>query len=344
MSDASESPDAADAGSAGARFRAALDFLAAGDFGEARARFGDLLANDDPNDPEYACGFYASGWWINREDRRTSLKEGRGLADWLMRQWDDFQNIAEEREFTGCLSFRATMRAVLGEAAENYRTAFQQEGASAVDGELLKTLAVCLIRLEDYANAADILLYARRKGRSDAVLFFLLGESLCSQAGPLSEDEDTPREARVKGVSFYRDACLVNATEIDPGLMASQPAVGIFGTLYQEFEHDLERTREWFPARLHAVCFHYEGLRRLSPAEIQHLQSESARLSRDLNQVVERYKERVRATLAFFYLCLMHHHRFHAHDRESARAYEDRLKADVPQMYVVYKEATQGKL
>lgn len=344
MSDAPESPGDEHAGGAGARFRTALDFLANGDFAEARARFGELLANDDPDDPEYACGFYAAGWWFNREDRRTSLKEGRGLADWLMQQWDDFQTIADDRDFTGCLSFRATMRAVLGEAAENYRTAFQQEGASAVDGELLKTLAVCLIRLEDYANAADILLYARRKGRSDAVLFFLLGESLCSQAGPQAADEEIPHEARVKGVSFYRDACLVNTAEIDPGLMASQPAAGIFGALYQDFDHDLERTREWFPARLHANCFHYEGLRRLSPAELEHLRQEASRLSRDLNQVVERFKEKVRATLAFFYLCLMHHYRFHANERESARAYEDRLKADVPQMYVVYKEATQGKI
>lgn len=311
------------------RFRLALAALEAGDFGGARPIFGELI-EIFPADPEYLCGYYAAGWWFNREERRTLIKDGRAKGDWLMNEWEAFQSLCDQRGYTGCLAFRAAMRAVLQEAAEQYRVAFQTEGASGVDTNLLKTLAICLIRLEDYSDASDILLYARRRqNQGDAELHFLLGEALCSQ------DRDDLRE---KGLSFYRDACLIDPRALDPGLMASQPAAEIFEELYNRFEHSLDRTFEWFPAFLHARLIGIEGLRRLSGPEIEHLQEETRRLARDLATVVEKYKDKVRATLGFYYLCLIHHFRQHAKDRGTAGEYEDRLKSVVPEVYTYYKE------
>ncbi|MCR9141429.1 MAG: hypothetical protein NXI24_04195 [bacterium] len=311
------------------RFRVALDALETGDFGGARPIFGELI-EIFPNNPEFLCGYYAAGWWFNREERRTAVKEGRAKADWLMNEWDAFQSLIDQREYSGCLAFRATMRAVLREAAEQYRIAFQEEGASAVDTNLLKTLAVCLIRLEDYVDASDILLYARRRqNQGDAQLHFLLGEALCSQ-----EREDL----KEKGMSYYRDACLIDVRTLDPGLMASEPAAGVFESLYNRFEHNLDRSYEWFPAYFHAQIVGTEGLRKLAPPEIAHLRSETDRLARDLTTVVEKYKDRVRATLAFYYLCLIHHLRIDVRDRSASREYEDRLKSLVPEVYTEFHE------
>ncbi len=326
-------PDDFGAGDGGAqteRFHVALEALESGDFSGARPVFGELI-QAFPENPEFLCGYYAAGWWFNREERRTAMKEGRARADWLMSEWEAFQTLADQREYSGCLAFRATMRSILREAAEQYRIAFQEEGASAVDTHLLKTLAICLIRLEDYEDASEILLYARRRqNQGDAQLHFLLGEALCSQ-----EREDL----REKGFSYYRDACLIDTRSLEPGLMASQPAAGVFGELYERFEHDLERTYEWFPAFFHARIAAVEGLRRLAPPEVEHLRHESDRLGRDLATVVEKYRDRVRATLGFYHLCLIHHLRHHAKDRTASREFEDRLKSVVPDVYTAYRES-----
>jgi hypothetical protein len=260
------------------------------------------------------------------------VKDGRAKADWLMSEWDAFQTLADQREYAGCLAFRATMRAVLREAAEQYRNRLSGRGRErAVDTNLLKTLAVCLIRLEDYVDASEILLYARRRqNQGDAQLHFLLGEALCSQ-----EREDL----REKGLSYYRDACLIDGRALDPGLMASQPAAEVFESLYDRFEQNLDRAYEWFPAYFHARVFGTPGLRRLAPPEITHLQAETERLARDLTTVVEKYRDRVRATLAFYYLCLIHHLRHHAKDRSASREFEDRLKSVVPEVYTLYRES-----
>lgn len=310
-------------------FRTALSTLETGDFGAARTLFGELI-QEFPDDLEYLCGYYSAGWWFNREEQRSGLKDGRAKGDWFMQEWDAFQRIADERDYAACLSFRASMRAILREAAEQYRIAFQEEGAAAVDTTLLKTLAICLMRLEDYADAAEILMYARRRqSKGDATLCFLLGEALCSQKRP---------EQMEKGLSYYRDALLIDPHAVDPGLMASEPATSVFADLYTRFEQNIERCYQWFPAYLHAHLASHAGLRALSQAELQHLRAESQRLAGDLETVVEKYRDKVRATLGFLYLCLIHHYRHHMRDRTSARQIEDRLKSVVPEVYTLHRE------
>ncbi len=308
-------------------YRVALEALAGGRFAEARDAFGDLVERV-PDSVEYAAGFYAAGWRLNREDARARQRPGRALADWCMHEWDEFQRIAEAREWTNLPPYHAAMRAMLADAAENYRTAFQEEGASAADITLLKTLAACLIRLEEYTDAADILYYARRKSPRDAAIYFLLGEALASLKA---------EGALERGLSFFRDAFYLNHREIDPGLLASEPAASVFRELFAELENNAEATLEWFPARLMAVSF-LPGLRRLSEAELAGLEHEAARLARDLSQVIEKYRERVRARLCFCYLCLMQHHKFTSKDRAALDELEDRLKAAEPALYTLYRE------
>jgi len=310
------------------RFQQALALLAGGRFAEAQSAFGALVESD-PERKDFQCGFYSAGWWFNREDQRGFHREGRTLADWLMGEWDRYQSLAEERGYLNLSPFHAVMRAVLGEAAENYRIAFQQEGSSAADTALLKTLGVCLVRLEEYPDAVDILYYAKRKDARDAEIYFLLAEALASM------DRD---ENRDRGLSFYRDLFFLNHRAVDPALMASEPAASVFRDLYEENEFDLERSLEWFPARLMATAL-FPGMRRLSEQELYDLDTELRRLTRDLEQVIEKYRERVLARLAFFYMCLIHHFRFHEVDPDAAEHAEDQLKRVAPQTYSVYREA-----
>ncbi|MCB1306556.1 MAG: hypothetical protein KDK30_00175 [Leptospiraceae bacterium] len=316
------------------RYQHALEAIDNFDFEDAHYNFGILLESN-PDDVEFRCGFYASGYWANRREAYERKREGRPRAAYFIEEWDAFELQAGERGFPGCESMQATMRSILGTAADHFRIAFQEESAGAIDAGLLKQLSICLIRIEDYTNAADILMFARRKTRPDAFLLFLLGESLCR----LDEIDRVPFSAR--GLSYYRDACLVDHRAIDPALIASRFAVRAFEKVYAEDSGGLESAQEWFPAALHALSFQ-PGLRQLTDAELDEVAAELARLTGDLERVIDRFKERVSARLCFYHLLFMYHHSYHEPDRTLVAEHEEALRALSESMLTLYRENRIG--
>ena len=87
-----------------------------------------------------------------------------------------------------------------------------------------------------------------------------------------------------------------NPGDVDPSFIASRPVAEVFEQLYEKFGENLERVREWLGARLMAAFFH-PGMRKLTKKEVRHLESEAARLSRDLGVVAEKFREKTRARL-----------------------------------------------
>ena len=181
-------------------FAKALEALEAGKQEEAKQSFATLLQEEAEN-IEYQAGFFCAGWWLNRINDRFLYRPGRPLAAWYMKHWEKFTFQVKERNYINAQAFHKTMRYILGCAAQNFSQAFQEEGTGSADIALLKDLALCLLQLKDYSNAIDILQYARNKKPHDAQLCFLLGESLCC----LSQEDNTAR-----GLSFYRDSCLLD--------------------------------------------------------------------------------------------------------------------------------------
>ena len=204
--------------------------------------YGELL-EEHPEDPDYSTGFYASGYWANRSDRLRALRSGRQLAAYLVSEWEKFEEQASGRDLTASPSFPAAMKSVLGRAAEEYRLAFQEEGASGADLKLLKDLSLCLLRISDYRNAIDILQYARRINAVDAEILFLLAEAMSSA----SPDDSSGRER-------YRDAFYLNPASIQPAFIASEPASTVLKELHLKFEGELETIREWFGEIGRASC------------------------------------------------------------------------------------------
>ncbi len=305
----------------------ALQALRAEDFARARELYGELVETF-PEEIEFACGFYTSGYWQNRQDQISARKPGRIQGDWLVREWEKFQVVAEEKNFTSCRAFRGAMQAILGRAAEHFRLAFQEEGRTGIDPGILKQLAVCLIKTQDYKNASDILNFARRTHPGSADLFFLLGESLCSLDRPEQND---------RGLEYYRDAFLINHTSVDPTLISSQPAAGVFEALLREKKEKLDEITEWFPARLMLEAFR-PGLRRLFPEEIEQLLFEIRRLMKDREMVAEKFRDRVTARLVFYYLILLQHYRLHEKDVDRQRELEEGLKALEPDFHRRYRD------
>ena len=306
----------------------ALKNLDSGKQKKAKEEFAALL-QQEPENIEFQAGFFCAGWWLNRENSSQLYRSGRPLAFWLMQEWENFTQKVKARGYQSCICFQRTMHFVLNEIASNFRQAFQEEGAASADPNLLKELAICLIQLEDYNNAVDILGYARAKNPHDPRLNFLLGESLCCRN---SKKEDIGR-----GLSYYRDAFLIDLHITEARWIASQVASKIFMKLHQKFQEDLDRTLNWFPAYLMAASFEH-SLTHLKRPALKELSLEVQRLLKEKERVVEKYSERLHAALSFYLLTLIYQYTCSENQPHQAREYKDSLKQSSPELYELYRK------
>ena len=308
----------------------APNLLRLGHFDAAWDEYGRLLELF-PEDIEYQCGLYTAGYWRNRREDIQRRRAGRELGSYLYHEWDSFQELVEDRGYQGCLSFRAAMQFILGTAADEFRLTFQEEGGRSVDVDLLIDLGKCLIRIEDYANAVEILNYTRRIYTGDARVLFLLGESLCSSGAA----DDLPR-----GLAFYRDAFLKEPEQIDPTLIASSAVAEVFEKLYEARDRKLELVLEWLPAHIHAAHFSRIARKPTNP-ELDQVHQDAERLAGDLHTVVEKYREKTRARLAFYILVLLHDHSYPEKDKPAVKEYEKFLKEIAPEVREIYDAAVK---
>ncbi|MBU41993.1 MAG: hypothetical protein CMN76_02145 [Spirochaetaceae bacterium] len=314
-----------------ASFEEALFSLQAAHFEEAKSEFGTLLEND-PENPEYKAGFYAAGYWANRKDQLSNpepMRPGTGL----MEAWDSFQELAEDKGFANTRSLRGVMKAVLGRAAEQYRQKFQKGGMAHPDFSDLEELGKCLIRIQDYGNAREILQYAKRIQPTRSAVHFLLAECF------LNEGES---ESAERGLGFYRDGFIIQPAQFDPNYAHSSLLQETLQQLAEEKDNDLDRILLWLPAYLMAHS-QYPGLRRLNRDEISQLQRETHRLEKDLTTVMDKFKEKVQARLCFYYLALHQAAVFVYQDVEYAKELLDSLKELHPGLAALVKESRSQK-
>lgn len=310
----------------------ALFSLETGDFTTARELFGHLL-EEHPDNPEFACGLYTAGFWDNRREEIASYKPGRSLGAYLKREWDSFEQAAEDRNYTSLNSYRIAMIRILGQAADQFRIAFQEEGGGSVDSSLLLELGITLMRIGSYKEAVEIFHYARRVvSVARAKIYFLLGESLISTG--ISDNYPV-------GLSFYRDGCLVDSEDLDPLLIAVNPPAAVFHKLLKRYDNDLEKVRLWFGAHLHVQSM-IPGLRTLHKDERDQILWETERLETELPRTAPKYQEKVLARLAFYYFILLYHYTFHEKDTDQGNLCEDRLKDLFPDLYEEYKQIKKG--
>jgi len=303
----------------------ALDSLLQGNLKRAKELYGELL-EQNPEEQEYICGFYTASYWENRTDIIRPEKTGREAASQLLKAWDRFESIGEEKKFLNCKSFGAAMKYIFGIASDNFRSAFQQEGAAG-DIDLLLELSRCLMRIENYSDAVEILQYARKFNKTNPRILFILGEAY------LAPEED---ELRGRGISLYRDAFFLDPNALDVSVIASLPVGEILKELYEYFEEDLKKTCEWLPAYLLADYFIPE-IKKMEDAEIEQAVTEIRRLRKDMDRVVDEYKNRVKSRIAFYALILIHHFTFFEKDTSLVREYENILQETSPLLYERYR-------
>lgn len=303
--------------------REALQQLKEGDLSEAKSLYATLLEKF-PDDPEIICGFYTSSYWSNRQDILDEAANSRASAAKIMDAWDRFETIGIEKKFNECRTFSTAMKRILGLASEVFREEFQgQASTSSVDTKLLMDLSRCLIRIEDYKNASDILQYASRLNKNNPEILFLLGEAYLSPEDP---------DFLAKGISCYRDAFFLDPEALDVAIIASLPVGEVLKELYEAFEENLELTLQWIPAYL--LCDYFlPNLRRMDDVDLKQAVDEIRRLKSDLHRVEKKFIQKVRSRIAFYTLILLQHFKFHEPDSELYREYEGVLKESSTELY-----------
>ncbi|MDH5654692.1 MAG: hypothetical protein OEZ34_02215 [Spirochaetia bacterium] len=291
----------------------AAEALLAGDMTLAKELYGSLLEKN-PETKDCLCGFYTASYWENRMDILHPQKEGREAASLIMKEWDQFEAVAEEKKFAGCRSLVSSMRFILGVSAANLRFAYQMQGASG-DTDLLLELSHCLIRIENFSDAIEILQYARKFNKENPKILFALGEAFLSTEDP---------EMREKGISFYRDAFFIEPSAFEISHVYSLPVGDVLKELYENFGEDIKKACEWLPSYLLSDYFIPE-LRCMGTGEIEQAVSEVRRLVKDLGRVADEFKNRVRSRVAFYSIVLIHYFTFCEQDVSLVREYEQIL-------------------
>lgn len=305
----------------GADARSALE---AGEFSLARELYTKRL-NQSPDNIDYQAGLFAAGFWDNRYETIKNIPSGRELASYYISEWDQFEKVIEDKGFKSEV-LRSAMKAIMARAAEQYRIIFQKEGISSMDPASLEDLANCLIRIEDYQNAVEILRYARKMQPYRASLLFKLGDALC-----LAEDQNSFEQ----GLGAFRDGFLIQPAEFKMDAALSYPVTELLTELKDRFSANRDKMLMWIPARL-MISSMYPGLRRLQDQELKQLTMETARLEKEMQRVQERYREKVQTRLLFYYAVLLCHYRFHEFNQEAIEDLENAINEVDPILHDIY--------
>ncbi|PJZ86414.1 hypothetical protein [Leptospira harrisiae] len=185
----------------------ALTYLSNGEFETAKSLYSVLL-DRDPLDLSSISGFYIASFWDHRLDLILKTREGKDRGKLLLSLFADFESEIRKRGYHTTESFFVTQDCILKEARDHLKLAYQWEGANALDKDLLRELAACLIKIQDYGMALEVLLYGGNK--QSPVLQYYLAET---QVMTGNERE---------GIETYRNAFL-NDPQLFPHTMVRWP-------------------------------------------------------------------------------------------------------------------------
>ncbi len=207
--------------------------LEKGEFAAAVARIDELM-DIDADYPGLIESYRVAKFWNNREKEMKTLEEGKDTAEYLMRQWEVFNEYAEGKNMVSSSAFRYAMRHIFIRAADNYKFAFREQQDTSNNFQFLMNLGDCFLRLEEYKLAIDTLEYARGSYKSSARLMAILGEAYFHSG-------DTS-----KSLLSFREAFFIDPAEIDLSLLKAKPIQELTEIVKKE-RADFKDIAEWIP-------------------------------------------------------------------------------------------------
>ena len=207
--------------------------ISEGNFQEAIKKT-DQLMNVNPDYPGAVEAYRTAKFWSNREKEIRKTGEGKKAADFLMEEWNAFEEYATYKEMKSSSAYKSAMRYVFFKAAEQYKIAFQHNEETDSKFDLLINLGECFLRLKEHKYAIETLEYAMTSYKSNAKLLFILGESYYHV-------DDIP-----KCLLYMREAFQIDPSQIDLTLIEAKPVTEIIRSI-QESGKNVRDIREWIP-------------------------------------------------------------------------------------------------
>ncbi|MCB1158827.1 MAG: hypothetical protein H7A25_00930 [Leptospiraceae bacterium] len=256
--------------------------LQEGKFENAKNVFS-LLLDEKPEDPDLISSYFISSYWDNRLDMILLLKEGKERGTRLVQMFDEFEKEMDRRNFPRKTAYEAITHCILSEASSHFRLAYQTEGISGLQKDVLQDLALCLIKTGDYPNALEISEYTLNFMDNPPGIIFFQAECLF-HLGQVD-----------KSHILFREGLLYDPDLLRFDIIKSEPLASVIRHLKPKFESDTE-LKEYIPV----YCLERNLLpeiRDYSKEELQLLFSEMERLEENLRDDKEKYLFKVRCRM-----------------------------------------------
>ncbi len=283
-----------------------------GDFSTALDKINELL-DLDPNYPGLIDGYRTAKFWLNRSKDLQNLGDGMEKAEFLMKQWEIFNEYAQSKGMTSSTAFNAIMRHIFFKASDHYRIAFTEQQDTTHDFSFLLNLGICFLRLEEYKSVVDTLEYAKNSYKSNARLLAILGEAYYHL-------EDIP-----KSLLYFREAFFADPNEIDLDIIRAKPILEIVGVVQQE-RSGVPDIREWIPVYgfIHDVFY---VRRNLDKHQVDSIQREIYGLERKYQKMSSDQLEEsnILPRLVNKYLWLIDYYEFQNYNYDNLSQIRDRL-------------------
>lgn len=290
----------------------AYQLIEEGSFKQAVKIF-DELVSIDPDYPGVVDGYRTAKFWFNRIRELSRVAEGRAKADFLMRQWEVFDQYASSKDMESSSAYRAAMRYVFFRASENYKIAFQKQEDTTDDFDLLLNLGRCFLRLDEYRYAIDTLEYAKGSYSGNAALFYILGEAYFHV-------DDIPRS-----LLYFRQAFSLDPSAVDLSLVKAKPVLDIVEIIRKEYPN-VKDIREWIPVYgFLADIFYVRG--KLTKRQVDSIQKEIYNLEINYQNMNKDQIEdsNVKPRLINKYLLMLDYYEFQNYSFENLSQIKDRL-------------------
>lgn len=245
------------------KYEEAIKHLSEGEFELSRNIFDSLL-EEDPENPEFASGFYISSFWDHRIDRIHLTKEGRERTGLLLEFLKDFDSVYKSKSFPKELSYHSAMSSILQETTDQVRIALRKEGIQSLSPGLIAELAYRLLLAEDTDLASEVLRDSSGLERFSPELLFFRAE--CTY---LSGQQS-------QGLLLYREAFLKEPSAIRLESVRSEPIFSAIQILREEFKEEGE-LKEALPVLLLERGV-FKEIRKMSDKELEAYRSELFRL------------------------------------------------------------------
>ncbi len=288
--------------------------IEAGDFTQAVKKIDELMTIN-PDYPGLAASYRVARFWETRKKALEELAKGRETADFLMTQWEEFEAFAQAKGLVSATAYQKAMRYVFFSASEHYTIAFNDRENPTDNLQLLMQLGTCFIRLGEYQHTIEALEYARSAYRSNACILSLLAESYYHTG-------DIPR-----ALLYFREAFLLNPSEIDIQLLSSKPIIEAL-ELVGQHKPDCTDVREWVPVMAHIHDIFYVK-RQLNSSQLESIKKDIVKLEASF-QTMNKEKiaqSNVVPRLINRYLWMMDYFEFQQFDQQSLFDIRDRLLA-----------------